>query len=817
MRKMEKYFELQRLTRTFLLNVCLIVLPGCFWTVSAATGETQYKYTALPIARSSESCPRILYRYGVPFIETTWRPPKSGFLQVNVGARAEKIFFLGMTEAERPSAWSDARSYADRFFIGDDLGQVRLNYADGSSQEFPLLLGESVWWGLPFYQTQYPFPTDTHLRLALGHALFLYPARPVSDGNYVAVIKPKEMPLASIEILGSKAKHGSVAIAGITLETALDVSIVGGTVIPGGKLSPGFATFMEQKALRPVGVDESGSQQRLDNLKKALYTTDASFKQPIAVQIPNGYSGTRVTFGGTPYASALENAYYTNLEDMLSKVDPDGMYHTSTRGALAWAGIPWSAGGEFGTYRPDVGIYYGDSWSRDLGRSLQELTDLGYTKTALKTADYALSKERLWSLNSSLKYHGESLPPHWSRVINKPDFSLPFENDGHGLISLFLYQLWRRLPDRDTWLRSHWSDVKAAGDWIPWQFAHPVISGATGGVLHTTGESAGGNGYSVYADAICMTALEGLAQMADSIGERQSAELWRDTAEGMRKAIPARYFIDDPKYGTVWTLADAGWPNKSTVLGPLIFTADYRGYAPEDIDAAWKLADEAAYQRLIDTYKPFGFYGWAMGYGQGFVTQAALLLDRMEDATTMLNWTAREVYDPQIHSYVVPEGAQIDPTGRFIYRTGDQGNGVQEAEIMKIFRILIGVDDMDSQHLRILPRLPYGWSELAVNDYPVLIQSGEKTESTTLRYELDRVGSHMSLNISSASILGPVSVRLGPFKNRPNASDIKINGKLPSKASIDHSGDSWWVQSMVEVDPRSYPTQVNSEHSHGGQ
>ena len=50
--------------------------------------------------------------------------------------------------------------------------------------------------------------------------------------------------------------------------------------------------------------------------------------------------------------------------------------------------------------------------------------------------------------------------------------------------------------------------------------------------------------------------------------------------------------------------------------------------------------NEAAYQRLIDTYKPFGFYGQAMGYGQGLVTQAALLLDRMHDATRC--WIGRQ-------------------------------------------------------------------------------------------------------------------------------------------------------------------------------
>ena len=108
------------------------------------------------------------------------------------------------------------------------------------------------------------------------------------------------------------------------------------------------------------------------------------------------------------------------------------------------------------------------------------------------------------------------------------------------------------------------------------------MTGAKDGVLYTTGESAAGKGYSVYPDAVCMTALEALAQMADSIGETQSATLWRDRAAKMRAAIPARYVIADPKYGRVWMLESAGWPNQSTVLGPLIFLADSRGFAPQD-------------------------------------------------------------------------------------------------------------------------------------------------------------------------------------------------------------------------------------------
>jgi hypothetical protein len=759
------------------------------------------RFLALQIVKGDAASPRMHYRYGVPFMETAWHAPANGSLEVNVGIVTKKIFLLGMTESMRPSAWSDPRNYSVRFMVGDKLGQIVLHYADGSTQEFPLILGESAWWGLPFYQTREPFPADVHLRSVFAQAMRLYPAAPTDDGNYVAVIEPKDAALASIEVVGSAEKKGSVAIAGITVESAPGTSIAGATAIPINDLSPEFSRFVQVKSLRQSGVDESGSELRLNNLKKAFYTTDAVFKQPIPAEVPLGFTGPLVTFKGTNQAAALENAFYANLQDMSDKVDAEGMYHTSTHGALAWAGDPRSAGGEFGTFRKDVGVYYNASWSRDLGRSLQELTELGYFGQASKTAEYSLRDSRLWTENPALTYKGQHLPPHWSRVINAPDPSLPFENDGHGLISLFIYKIWQRTPDRDAWLRSHWTDVKAAGDWILWQFDHPEISGVADGVLYTTGESAAGKGYSVYPDAICMTALEALAQMADSIGETTSAAAWRDRAEKMRKAIPARYLIHDSKYGPVWTLEFAGWPNQSTVLGPLITLADYRGFMPEDDDPVWRPANEAAYQRLIDSYHPFGFYGCAMGYGQGFVTQAALLLDRMKDATTMLDWTAREAYDPQIHSFIVPEGAQIDPTGQFMYRSGDHGNGVQEAEIVKALRIMIGVDDTEPGRLRLLPRMPYGWSEIAVDRYPVLTEHSGKTETALVQYKLERIACRINLDVSSSRELGTVTMRLGPFDRKPSGTDVLINGRSPDNAAVVQSGDSWWVGFKATVGP----------------
>jgi len=257
----------------------------------------------------------------------------------------------------------------------------------------------------------------------------------------------------------------------------------------------------------------------------------------------------------------------------------------------------------------------------------------------------------------------------------------------------------------------------------------------------------------------------------------------------------------------------ADWPHKSGVLGPLIFQADQQGFAPEDINPDWRAVNEATYQRLIDTYTrtglhasqsssnqaPFGFYGQAMGYGQGFVTEAALLLDRMRDATTMLDWAAKQTYDPKFGSYIVPEGCQIDGTGRFWFRMGDVGNGVQEGEIVKTLRIVMGIDDTRPGRLQFFPRMPYGWKEIVVEKYPVVFERADKMGIAHLKYRLERSGDEMRVTIAADKDLGPVMMRLGPFEKQPIASSVRLNGKVPARISTEHSGDSWWVKFTASI------------------
>lgn len=728
---------------------------------------------------------------GIPFLASPGTfAVEDTYSAVHVGCRAKTIFLLGMTSSldQGCPTWFTPEVHSLRFFIGDSMGRIEVGYEDGTVDRYPLILGESLWWGRRFNEFPEPFASHGNARAALEKSLRLYPARPTPDGRYLAAIKPRPDRIEYVSVVDTPAKAGTPVIQAVTVELAPGETTGYGDALPHEKLSPDVASFVERRALRRTGLRETVAAQHVRALREALYTTVSNFPKHVPLTVPIGYKGPQFRFAGDSYAEVLTNILYANLHDISRRVTPDGMYHTSANGASSWGGYEG-----FGTYRDGVGSYYTQSWTRDMGRSLGELCAFGYLEEAKLCADYTLRKARVWEEQPGLKLDGVTLPRHICRVLQMPSTEPGqgcFENDGHGMTALFIYNLWRHLPDRDRWLRDRWKDIQGLGDWVVWQLEHPAIS-ASKGVLRTDSECSAGIGYSVYADVACIEALRALADMADSIGESEKASVWRDASRIMHEACKDAYIVVDPKFGRTWTLDSSGWPDRSTVMGPIILPPDRTGFLCAARDP-WKPYNEAAYQRQITAHKPFGFFGVAMGYGQGFVTQSALLLDKMNDATKMLQWAAKATYSSFFKPYIVPEGCEVDPTGTFWHRTGDLGNGVQQAEIVKALRIVIGVDDTSTDALRICPRLPNGWTGIDVTDYPVLISRAGKPETARVSYKLRRVGSGTELALTSDIPLGKIDLRLGPFPAHMKSARVYADGST-YRVAARYSGDSAWI------------------------
>src|ERR1700689_2400242 len=72
-----------------------------------AKSNSSDRFLSLPIAKMDAAGPRMMYRYGVPFMERSWHAPPDGILQVKVGVAVTRIFLLGIRETQRPHGWSN--------------------------------------------------------------------------------------------------------------------------------------------------------------------------------------------------------------------------------------------------------------------------------------------------------------------------------------------------------------------------------------------------------------------------------------------------------------------------------------------------------------------------------------------------------------------------------------------------------------------------------------------------------------------------------------------------------------------------------------
>ncbi|MEI6916638.1 MAG: hypothetical protein WCL39_15995, partial [Armatimonadota bacterium] len=452
--------------------------------------------------------PGIVEKGGVPFLaELNSIVPAGSSLTVPLGYSVKKIFLLGMTNSldQGNPVWNDPRGRADRFFLGDKLGEVRINYWSGATAVYPLILGESLWWGRRFVQASEPFVSDAVAKASLADSLNLYPPTPQSDASYLAVIHPKNERIESLDFVDSTSKSGVPVICALTVEPQPGQTVQG-MQVPHSRLTDDLKKFIAGKALRVSGKDEAAATNRLNRLRKSLYVDESKFQSDVVLDIPKSYKGPRVRFTGTPHASVLTNMFYYNVQDILDKIDDAGMYHTSTKDAPSWGGYEG-----FGTFTRVVGSYYTHTWTRDAARSTMEAVSLGYLDKGKLVMANLFRQARRWETDPGLKYKGVQLPAHICRIANLPGpTDGNFENDGHGIVMLMAHKLWQRLPDRDAWLKANWADVKRLGDWVGWQFDHPEISGATD-VLLTDSESSGGIGNSIYPDSACLEGLKALA------------------------------------------------------------------------------------------------------------------------------------------------------------------------------------------------------------------------------------------------------------------------------------------------------------------
>ncbi len=731
-------------------------------------------YEKYVIANLKEGNEMVEY-HGIPFSVTRRGEliqPLGYGNSVEINEKCSVLFFLGLT-TEKPEGsewWGQSERYyyqGTRLFIGDRLGRIDIIYSDDTMELIPVIFGVNVW---PYelytktreyekdmntYHGPYcePFASDKNAKNLLDNSLILMENDAEKTMKYILAVKVKDKTV-------SKAVYHKEAYR----EAGLVVSAVTG-------LKADTAVNTRWKIIHPDYFLKREYFTPMDKLARRLYQFRDEIPASVAPETPADYDGPIVRFTGNSAADIFTNVYLHNLDDMAkNKVDEDGLAHTSS----AWApnfGIYVG----FGTYREDFLSYSKHMWARDVGRILLELVEAGESKRTEKAGDMV----HRYLYDPCIKYKR----PHWKRIINSWEledlrkFVAGKENDGHAAIMMFIFSLYQHGVVDRSWLCRNMKQLHDAVDWIGWQIENPLESNFDR-VLYSESEASTQifGGYDLFSNIYVYYALKGYEKIAQFICDSNLEEKSFKYAQTLKSGILDVFTTIHPRYGRTFidTLDDC-WTWEYKRFAPLFLLPDIYTYEAERFDTDISQICRNTYLAQKEDYFSYAA-GRQMGYGQGYLTQACMLLDEYEDFTGCIEQAAFFCYHHSDYNYTVPEGVIMHPSGRFWFRNADLGNAVQQGEIVKCGRLIIGLDDLTPEYgLKIIPRLPAGWQKIEVENYSIAADTGSRVTCKVVEYIYERLedGYRMRLKFDCKVRMG--YIRIGPFK--PEVKQVDINDK----------------------------------------
>lgn len=700
---------------------------------------------------------------------------------VNKNIAVNAVFFLGMvTEGSAASAWwgPTERYYANNntLFIGDRLGKIMITYQDTTVDVIPIIFGVNLWnyellnkpkaseknmqfWGGPYPE---PFLSAKNAKSLLESSLVLIEIDTIKSGKYILGFKTQRKPIAKIIVNNEDLRSAGMHITGISCHAA------------DKPLNPEWrlvdAKFFSRKEYFPA----------MDKLARRLYQFNDDLPDSDPYNPPANYNAPIVKFTGTPLAEIYTNVFAHNIYDMRTKkLDANGGMHTSS-GDLADFGIYIG----MGTFKAPAKAYYDHVWSRDVGRCMNEVIESGETERVVKAADNSIK----------LLYGGSTRfsQPNWMRIANAKTLGgenllksvSGKENDGHAAMMIFLYRLIQHKVVDQTWVKTNWKALTDAAEWYCWQMDNPKRSGFDK-VLSSESEASTQQAgtYDLFSNYYAYTGLKAYAKLAKDAGDKAKEQRWNQYADKLHEGIIEMFTTTHPRYGKIFV--DINYD---------CWTYDYKRFvalflAPDLYTYDLSVQNPELYQLCYNTYLAqkedyFNYNsGRQMGYGQGYITEAAILMDDYTDMKGYVEAAAAMCYHHSDYNYIVPEGVIMHPSGRYWFRNSDLGNNVQQAEIVKVGRLLIGLDDLNPENgLNIIPRLPETWQSINVQKYPVVaVDNNGNSLRADLKYLYKRIknGFEFTLDVKNAIKLD--KMRMGPFKN----DQIAVSGnKVPYQLKI---------------------------------
>lgn len=401
---------------------------------------------------------------------------------------------------------------------------------------------------------------------------------------------------------------------------------------------------------------------------------------------------------------------------------------------------------------PAPQAWSGTMWTRDGGTFLRELAMWGYYEHAKQTAR-CLMDFSATNAGGFIAFPRYFAPKHGREAGT--------EVDGNDTIIIGMVALWQRLPPDDPF-RAQLYDFLHRNP-SPVRFLHheleqhPLIAG--------TGEF-GAGGPKGLVDNVVQNNLSALAllttaNMEEAAGDDATAQLWRKDAKTIFQNME-KYLVDQ-NGAWIWCIDPQTLKPDPAVLqkpvnigfgglnGVYCMSADVLGFDP----TAWPepgliTHGEKTFDQLLAfplRKELFDKYGiWTQfnvishglltspSYGQGYALQTMLLSGKLDMAGHGLDFLTHATYDAPDLTF--PNG-RLSPYYFYerLYAPGAKGktelatgcgplNLVNVTEPLKIARLIAGIDDTSLADLRIMPRLPPGWSAVHAENWPVRTKNG---------------------------------------------------------------------------------------------
>jgi len=757
----------------------------------------------------------------------------------------------------------------DQVHIGSKIGELEIRYADGKSDRIPLVMGVTSWFvtlwtGGPGNGdgVMEPFVSRSEYAKEFDRVLKLKEQPPLAAtektyAHYYLAVKPRNKIIESVILHDNTSLRGRPLVSAITL-TAPE---------PSENLELFSSWRADENDLKPAirSKDSHKWKKDIKSLKDILYTKESDLPKKVElIDFTKELDVAKIRFMGPVVGDMLSNIWVQNLEQINDKFDDEtGFFHESGKNCPRY--------NIMGVWRA-TGLYYGAAFGRcsdhfaslalrciDNSKRLTNYVDFCDKYLYFYRNDHnpenGPENERLDITKWPAKAGG-----HWGYMVTHPCF-VPWpinelqgdeEMDGHGSTMVGRWVAWRMLGGpKGEWLtkvredvygKSRYDSTKYAAEFVCW-----LMDYTNRDVIYSEGEGTGWGGghrltsltgyetgdslfplgwdketdrmkilrnyansdmYEPYPSYVCLTGLRCSAQMADAVGDTESAAKWRSYADRIQKAMVRLLAIGDPG-SRVWR--QSRYSLFTTFQESLVqawFAFYYDGIDPQRLDSEMTEISINTLKRQLGYprgHKPV----MAMGYGLGWITKAALVLDHMDDAGKLLCNIAKYSYDKNMDYvdeergidwrkflWIIPEGTNLMPDGRW-HRIGDLSNGANQGIILHALELCAGIDDTKPAELKIIPRVPNPLKGLEVTNFAVLIPNGQELAKAKINYSYDKKKCLFSLN--SDRPLPNLAVRMGPY-NQKTAAKYAENMNKPQDATVrtEASGNAngqtaWWI------------------------